>query len=144
MFTNRIISYGISTEKKNKKAVLLTMTSWLDALERCRKSFGLEGITYEYWCYPTPNPEGSIWIKGNKNVLLFLSEGFLKIATEPQAVALMESLNASNFQEMRLKNKHESLAIWINNLKGESRHYRYWISSFFLYPLERFLKIAKI
>ena len=144
MFMNRIISYGISAEKKNRNAVLLTVAPWLESLERCRKSFGLEGVSYEYWSYPTPNTEGSIWIKNNKSVILFLSEGFLKVATESQVVVLFESLNANNFQETRRKNKQESFALLINNIKGESRHYRYWILSFFLYPIERMLKIARI
>ena len=144
IFTNRIISYGISSDKKNKNAVLLNQSTWLESLERCQKSFGLEGVTYEYWSYPTPNPEVSIWIKNNKAIVLLLSDGFLKIATESQVVNLLESLNTQKVQEIRQKNKQEAFQYFFTDFKGGSRRYRYWVLSFFLYPLERFLKIAKI
>lgn len=144
MIISRLINYGISVERKNKKAVPLENPAWLETLDRCRKSFGLENISYEYWSYPTPNPEGSIWVKNNKNVVFFISDGFLKIATEPQVVTMMESLNANTFSVTRRKNKKESIRYLINEVKGESSHYRFWILSFFLYPLERMLKVAKI
>ena len=144
MFNNSIISYGISAEKKLKNATSLADVAWLESLERCRKSFGLEGVSYEYWSYPTPGPEVSIWIRNNKSVILFLSDGFLKLATESQVVVLFETLNTQQFQITRRKNKQESYCIFFKHLKGGSSHYRYWIFSFFLYPLERFLKIAKI
>lgn len=144
MLMNRIISYGLGLVKKRKRAALLTSQLWLDSLERSRRSFGLEGVTYEYWSYPTAKPEGSFWIRSNKSVVILLSEGFLKTATESQVVAMMESLNGNNFQAVRRGNKQQAFQFLINQLKGQSRHYRYWILSFFLYPLERFLKIAKI
>ncbi len=130
--------------KKKRRAVVLNSPEWLESLERCRNSFGLEGVNYEYWSYPTPSPEGSIWIKNNKSVVLFLSEGFLKLATESQVVGMMESLNAGNFHDTRRENKQITFSLFMEQLKGESRFFRYWILSFFLYPLERFLKIAKI
>ena len=144
MFLNQVIAYGIATEKKNQQATLLGPSPWFDSLERCRLSFGLEGVHYEYWTYPVTAPEGSIWVKNNKTVILFFSDGFLKLATESQAVVMMESLNAANFQTTRRQNKQKAYSYFIDRLKGESRHFRYWVISFFLYPLERFLKIAKI
>ncbi len=144
MFTNSVISFGISASKKRKNAVLLTNVAWLESLERCRQSIGLESVQYEYWSYPSPSPEVSIWIRNNKSVVFFLSDGFLKVATESQVVTMMESLNAGNFQEIRGKNRQKSFSLMISQFKGESRRYRFWILSFFLYPLERFLKIAKI
>jgi hypothetical protein len=141
---SRIISYGISVERNKKKAVLLENPAWVETLERCRKSFGLENVSYEYWSYPAPNPEGSIWIRNNKSVVMFLSEGFLKIATEPQVVTMMESLNANTFHVTRRKNKKQAIRYLFNGWKGGSGRYRYWILSFFLYPLERMLKVAKI
>ena len=139
-----IISYGISVFKKNKKAVLLTDLIWLESLERGRKSFGLEGVYYEYWCYPTTAFEGSFWIRSNKSVLLFLSDGFLKAATESQVMGMMEGLSATNFKNIRSENQKDSFRLILNALKGESRHYRYWVCSFFLYPVERLLRIARI
>lgn len=141
---SRIIAYGISVEKKRKRAVRLENPDWLETLDRCRNAFGLEGIDYEYWTYPSPNPEGSIWVRNQKSVLIFLSEGFLKVATEPQVVTMMESLNAKTFQVTRRKNKKDSIRAMISNFKGDSSRYRFWILSFFLYPLERMLKVAKI
>jgi len=144
MFANRMISFGISADKKNKNAILLNQSTWLESLERCKNSFGLEGVTYEYWSYPTPNPEVSIWVKNNKAIVLLFSDGFLKVATESQVVTLLESLNTQTFQEIRQKNKQEAFDYFFTAFKGGSRHYRYWVLSFFLYPLERLLKIAKI
>ena len=139
MFLNQIIAYGIATEKKLNQATVLGPSPWFDALERCRHSFGLEGVSYEYWTYPSTSPEGSIWIKNNKSVVMFLSDGFLKLATESQAVVMMESLNAANFQATRRENKRKSFSFFMDELNGESRHFSYWVVSFLLYPLERFL-----
>ena len=148
MLFSSVISYGLAAVKKKKRAELLTDsaadTAWFDSLERSRKSFGLEGVSYEYWHYPTTQPEGSFWIKNNKRVVVLLSDGFLKTATESQVVAMMESLSTSTFQEVRRENRKKGLRLFFNSIKGESRHYRYWISSFFLYPLERLLNIARI
>jgi hypothetical protein len=144
MVTNWIISYGFNAVIRHNLAYPLSSSPLLDALERSRNSFGLEGVKYEYWGHPTPNAIGSFWIKNQKTVVILLSEGFLNAATESQVATMMESLNSSNFQEIRRINRMESLLMIFDRWKGESRHFRFWVVSFFLYPLERFLKIAKI
>jgi len=148
MLLSSVISYGLAETKKKKKAEPITGaasdTAWFESLERSRKSFGLEGVSYEYWHYPATQPEGSFWIKSNKRVVVLLSDAFLKTATESQVVAMMESLSADSFHEVQQENRKKALRLFFNSIKGESRHYRYWISSFFLYPLERLFKIARI
>ncbi len=144
MFTNWVISYGFNTVIKRDHAYPLTASPLLDALERSRNSFGLEGVKYEYWGHPSPSAVGSFWIKNQKTVIVLLSEGFLNAATESQVASMVESLSSGNFQEIRRINRLESLLLIFDRWKGESRHFRFWILSFFLYPLERFLKIAKI
>lgn len=148
MLTNQLISYGLSILKKRNHASLLsanqTYPTWFEALERSRQSFGLDNIRYEYWTYPSAQLEGCFWVKNSKNVVLMLSEGFMKTATESQIVAMMESLNASTLQKTRRINKRTAIKTIIRKMKGESSLFRFWVLSFFLYPLERFLKIAKI
>ena len=144
MLTNWVISYGLNAIMKRDRAFPLTASPLLDALERSRNSFGLEGVKYDYWSHPSPATEGSFWIKNNKSVVVLLSEGFLNAATESQVASMMESLNTGNFQEIRRINRRQSLLLIFNSWKGESRYFRFWLTSFLLYPLERFLKIAKI
>lgn len=136
---NGFISYGFALLKKDKKAAVLTDPVWLASLERCRKSFGLEGVSYEYWSYPTPIPEGMFWIRGSRSVALLLSHGFLKTATETQVAAVIESLSTVNFNEYRRSNQVETVKRVVARIKGETGRYRYWLCSFFLYPLERML-----
>jgi len=148
MFFGSVISYGLAEVKKQTKAEVLSSaapnTAWFESLERSRKSFGLEGVSYEYWRYPAPQPEGSFWIKNNKRVVVLLSDGFLKAVTESQMVAMMESLSANTFQQVKRENRRKALRLIFSSVKGESRHYRYWIGSFFLYPWERLFKITRI
>jgi hypothetical protein len=143
-FTNSIISYGWGLLKRRVKASVLESSPLLDALYRSRDSFGLEGVNYEFWTYPTARAEGGFWVRNNKTVAVLLSEGFLLSATESQVASMMESLNAGNFQEIRHINRRESLLMVFEGWKGESRNYRFWVISFLLYPLERFFKIAKM
>jgi hypothetical protein len=144
MLTNLLIAYGWGTLKKRLNALELNASPLLDALHRSRESFGLEGVRYEYWCYPTATAEGSFWIRNRKTVVVLLSEGFLRGATESQVASMMESLNAGNFNEIRNINRQESLLMLFRSWKGDTGRYRFWVTSFLLYPLERFLKIAKI
>jgi hypothetical protein len=144
MFTNFIIAYGWSALCKRINAAELRSSPLLDALFRSRESFGLENVNYQFWSYPDAKAEGAFWIRNPKTVAVLLSEGFLRSASESQVASMMESLNSGNFREIRTINRRESLLMLFRSWKGESRRYRFWIISFFLYPLERFLKIAKI
>jgi len=148
MISSSIIVYGLSEEKKRLGAVRFGDSNveiqWLESLERCRKSFGLEGVSYEYWRYPSTHLEGEFWIKSRKKIAILLSEGFLKTATEAQVVAMMESLSTRRFHEVRRENRKKSIEFFFKAMKGEPRHYRYWFVSFFLYPFERFMRMAKI
>jgi len=144
MFTNWIIANGWSRLKKDLMASELKSSPLLDALHRSRESFGLENVTYQFWSYPASKAEGAFWIRNHKTVAVLLSEGFLRSASESQVASMMEGLNTGNFREIRAINRRESLLMLFKSWKGESRHYRFWIISFFLYPLERLLKIAKI
>jgi len=143
-FTNSIIAYGWGILKKRVRASVLHSSPLLDALYRSRDSFGLEGVNYEFWCYPTAHAEGGFWVRNNKTVVVLLSEGFLLSATESQVASMMESFNSGNFHEIRRINRRESLLMVFEGWKGESKNYRFWVISFLLYPLERFLKIARI
>jgi hypothetical protein len=144
MFTNLIISYGWNRLKRKLNVSEIRSSPLLDALNRSRESFGLENVSYRFWSYPTAKAEGSFWLRNQKTVFVLLSEGLLRSASESQVASMMESLNTGNFREIRAINRRESLLMLFRSWKGESRHYRFWITSFFLYPLERLLKIAKI
>ncbi len=144
MFTNLIISYGWNRLKRKLNASEIRSSPLLDALNRSRESFGLENVSYRFWSYPTAKAEGAFWLRNQKTVFVLLSEGFLRSASESQVASMMESLNSGNFREIRTINRRESLLMLFRSWKGESRRYRFWIISFFLYPLERLLKIAKI
>jgi hypothetical protein len=144
MVFQSFILFGVRQKIRRRNAVPIRNPEWLDSLERCRKAFGLEKIVYDYWSYPSPKQEGSFWVVSNQRVLVFLSDGFLKVATESQLASMMESLNAENIRRTRKSNLKSSVAMLLYQIKGDSRRYRFWILSFLFYPLERWLKIAKI
>jgi len=139
-----ILNLGLNRHIKKIKATVLVDRNWLESFERSRKSFGLENLSYQYWTYPDTKPEGTLWILNRKKAALLVSEGFLKTAEESQVALLMSHLSAQNFNQVRHDNQRQALQMFFNSIKGESNHYRFWVISFFLYPLERFLKIARI
>lgn len=138
------VSIGIAQTIRRLQASPIRNSDWIEALERSRKSFGLESVNYEYWVYPTPRAEGSFWIRHRHRVMIFLSEGMMKSATESNLGAMFESLNASNFNRYRVENQRETIALMLDAIKGKRNQFRYWGVSFLVYPLERFLKIAKM
>ncbi len=103
---------------------------------------GVEKTEYYYWLIPASEPGILVWAPRSGRVDLFFSRGALVSVNEAQLVAFLDSVR--NASHLANENYLEALRFYLDHLKGPSQRFRYWFISFFLYPLEHALKIAKI
>jgi hypothetical protein len=84
-----------------------------------------------------------VWLNGS-DLHLLISQGLLARASEEQLQILFRNILQSNLRQIQNENRLYALSLWWDELKGQQNRFRYWFVSFWLYPLERLLKIAKI
>ena len=104
---------------------------------------GPERTEVKFWVYPDSQAEFKVWVT-RKVIHVFFSQGFLGIATDEGLKLAFESLSKMDLSDIKLQNKREGLTLRFTRLKGTHENFRFWFLSFWLYPLERWLKIAKI
>ncbi len=114
---------------------------------RLRKLWNQAGpgrLRARFWIYPSPMIEFKIWAQDEQRIEILFSRGLIQMATDSGLKAAFQSIGEKRISEVRLQNRLHAMMTRIERLKGPKEDYRYWFLSFWLYPLERLLNIAKI
>jgi hypothetical protein len=107
------------------------------------KQVGPERIEARFWIYPSSEAQFRVWVNG-KRLEVFFSQGLLSLATDAGLKAAFQSMSEMHLSDIKLQNRRHALTLRFERIKGPKEDFRYWFLSFWLYPLERWLKIAKI
>jgi hypothetical protein len=105
---------------------------------------GPERMGVEFYSYRATGSEFKVWVHSPGKVGIFLSQGFLERATDQEIRAAFGGILEMKLREIRRRNRLFSVRLKLDRWKGREEEFRYWFLSFWLYPLERLLKIAKI
>jgi len=105
---------------------------------------GPERMGVEFYSYRSTRPEFKIWVHSPGKVGIFFSQGFLERASDLEIEGIFKKLLEMRLREIKKKNRLYSVQLRLDRWKGREEEFRYWFVSFWLYPLERLLKIAKI
>ena len=104
---------------------------------------GPERIDVRFWIYPSSDAQFKVWVKGGR-LEIFFSQGLISLATDAGLRAAFQKMTEMQLSDIKLQNKRLALTLRFERLKGPKEDFRFWFLSFWLYPLERWLKIAKI
>ena len=107
------------------------------------ESTSVKKMHFKFWRISESEAQCLVWI-GRSSVNVFMSQGLLAKANEDQLRALLQNIIEGDLKKVQLENRLYALSLWWEELKGQPNRFRYWFISFWLYPLERLLKIAKI
>jgi hypothetical protein len=107
------------------------------------KAVGPEHEEARFWIYPSSDAQFKVWMNGSR-LEIFFSQGLLSLATDSGLKAAFQSMAELQLSDIKLQNRRHALTLRFERLKGPKEDFRYWFLSFWLYPLERWLKIAKI
>ncbi len=143
VYLSMVISSGFSEFLSDLKAQHVD-----EALDlRLRRLWGQAGpgkLHARFWVYPSPMIEFKIWAQDEQRIEIFFSRGLIQMATDSGLKAAFQSIGEKRISEVRLQNRLHAMMTRLERLKGPKEDYRYWFLSFWLYPLERLLNIAKI
>lgn len=101
-------------------------------------------VKIRIYAYPLSEPEMRIWLHSRWRFDLLVSEGFLDRARENDWIHFFQSWSTLKWSLIRRQNRLHALKAMFDRWKGPVNAYRHWWVSFWLYPLERILKISKI
>ena len=107
------------------------------------RKVGPERTEVRFWVYPSSEAQFKVWVNGRR-LEIFFSQGLLSLATDAGLKAAFQSMSEMELSDIRLQNRRHALTLRFERLKGPKEDFRYWFLSFWLYPLERWLKIAKL
>lgn len=113
-------------------------------LQKLWSEAGPERVAARFWVYPSSDAQFKVWVKNEKTLEIFLSQGLLQLATDSGLKAAFQSMVSLSFADVRKQNRLHALMGRFDRLKGPKEDFRYWLISFWLYPLERLLKIARL
>ena len=113
-------------------------------LQALWKRHGSERKTVRFYLYPNSDAHLKLWAAKGGGLEILISQGFLNLSTDESMKAAFTSLSELNIGKLKQENFRYALGRRLDRVKGSSSHFRYWFFSFFLYPLERLLKIAKM
>lgn len=117
----------------------------LDArLQKLWREAGPERTDARFWIYPDSGAHFKVWVSGARKLEVFFSQGLLNLATDQGLKAAFSTMGGFHLSDIKLQNRQHALSVRFERLKGPKEDFRYWALSFWLYPLERLLKIAKI
>lgn len=103
-----------------------------------------KAISAEFRVYRSTAREFQGWVKSRRSLQFFISRGFLETVDEEALRRGFRSWDEARLRETVRANFLRSLELRFERWKGSPREFRYWFYSFWFYPLERMLKIAKI
>jgi hypothetical protein len=115
-----------------------------ERLQRLWNQAGPPRLGARFWVYPSPLVEFKIWVQDDSRVEILFSRGLIQLATDSGLKAAFQSIGVKRIAEVRLQNRLHAFMTRLERLKGPKEDFRYWFLSFWLYPLERLLNIAKI
>lgn len=113
-------------------------------LKKIWNEAGPERVNARFWIYPSSDAKLKVWVRGEKKLEILLSLGLFQLATDASLKAAFQTMTALSLSEVRNQNMRHALMMRFERLKGPQGDFRFWFVSFWLYPLERLLKIARI
>jgi hypothetical protein len=96
------------------------------------------------YVYPNAEPELRLWMPSKWRFDLFISEGFFDRSRESDWMHFLHSWSTLKHSSIRRQNRLRALNALFDRWKGPPSAFRHWWVSFWLFPLERLLKISKI
>ena len=115
-----------------------------ERLERLFGRFGPSRFKGEFLLYRSAEPEVKVWIRNRDTVTLLMSVAFLETATDEGMIRVFQDLNPERIQAIRVENRLFSIRLIFDRWKGRVDQFRYWFVSFWLFPIERMLKMTRI
>ena len=98
----------------------------------------------DFFTFRSAEPRVVLWVRGRQSLAVLMSVGFLEAATDESLRRFFAGLGPESRRRIRIENVRHSVgrlfAVW----KGERERFRYWFVSFWLFPIERLLTIARI
>lgn len=113
-------------------------------LQKLWREAGPERVVARFWIYPESGAHFKVWVSSQRQLEVFFSQGLLNLATNQGLKAAFTQVSGFDLSDIKLQNRQHALTARFERLKGPKEDFRYWFLSFWLYPLERCLKIAKI
>ncbi len=98
----------------------------------------------DFFEYRSPVPEAMIWVRNSGAVTILFSRGFLETGTEEALSTMFAGLDRTRLREVFLENRRFAVSLRFQGWKGSMDSFRYWFVSFWLFPIERLLTIARI
>ncbi len=108
------------------------------------KKHGPEKVGVEFYRYRSTRPEFRVWAHQPRRVAIFLSLGFLEQMTDHDLQTAFRRIAEGRMGQVIAGNRREAFRMLLERWKGSESTFRYWFFSFWLYPLERLLNIARI
>lgn len=96
------------------------------------------------YAFPNAEPELKLWMPSRWRFNLFVSEGYFDRSRESDWIHFFHGWSTLKWSLIRRQNRLHALNSMFNRWKGPPNAYRHWWVSFFLFPVERLLKISKI
>ena len=114
------------------------------AFQRIWKVSAPARMEVEFFEYRAPTPEALVWVRNSGAVSILMSRGFLETVTEQALSAMFSGLDRARVREVFLENRRFAVRLRFEAWKGRMNSFRYWFVSFWLFPIERLLFIARI
>ena len=115
----------------------------LARLERLWRQHGPERVSITFHGYLSTQAEFKIWSASNREIEFWLSLGYLERVSDQELQAAFRQLDESALRRVREQNFREAIEFRFLRWKGSDLEFRHWFVSFWLYPLEHFLKIVR-
>ncbi len=101
-------------------------------------------IEADFFEFRSPDSEALIWVRHSGAVTILFSRGFLETVTEQGLSAMFSELDRARLRVIFLENRRFAVSLRFRSWKGNAHSFRYWLVSFWLFPIERLLFIARI
>jgi hypothetical protein len=98
----------------------------------------------DFFEYRSPVPEAMVWVRNPGSVTMLFSRGFLETVSEQGLRSMFAGLDRARVRGIFLENRRFAVRLRFQGWKGSMNSFRYWFVSFWLFPIERLLFIARI
>ena len=127
---------------KSMRATPLPSDSLLaPVFDRLVQSHGKK-INAALWLIPSADSQLQIWVQSSGKMDFCFTQGMVSQLTEKELERVI--LADRDLTGIRISNRLYALSLVMERLKGPFGRFRYWQVSFWVYPLEQFLKVARI
>jgi hypothetical protein len=114
---------------------------------RLKQLFAASGparMKASFFSFRSPVPEVRVWVQRPSSIQFIMSIGFLESVTDQKLLQLFQDLHPDKVRMIRAENNLKALELVFGNWKGRTDRFRYWFVSFWLFPIERLLQLARI